>query len=440
MGSEPDSLESRARARVGRVLCDRWRLERLLGVGGVAAVYAAVHRNGNRVALKVLHPELAVDASIRRRFLREGYVANSVEHPGAIAVLDDAVDADGSVVAVMELLRGETLEARCQRLGGKLDPAEALRIAHALLDVLASAHARGILHRDVTPSNVFLTTKGEVKLLDFGIARLREPGSEQRTMSNPGSLGTPAFMPPEQARGLWDELDERTDLWAVGAVLFRAVSGGRVHVGRTPAEVLLAAMTRPAPSLGDVLSDAPTELAELVARSVAFDPNARFADATAFRAAIALTHRALTGEVIENSPALEVPEPDSGVADSTSSHSQPDAFGTTVAERAAPVRAWRTLVIGLTGAALVAAVSLIRHSIQVPGLAEAPEPLRENAARPAPEPARIPVPAVRQPAPAAHAVRSSIDAGSLLPSSKARRPAASAPKQPGDDWVLDLRK
>src|SRR5258706_3023574 len=135
-----DTLEQRAGARVGKTLCDKWRVDSILGVGGVAAVYAARHRNGRRVAVKVLHPELAVDASMRRRFLREGYVANRVEHSGAVVVLDDAVDEDGTVLLVMELLEGETLESRCRRHEGILPVADALIVADGLLSVLASAH------------------------------------------------------------------------------------------------------------------------------------------------------------------------------------------------------------------------------------------------------------------------------------------------------------
>lgn len=151
-----DELESRARERVGATL-GKYVIERLLGVGGMAAVYAARHRNGNRVAVKVLHRELSVDGNIRQRFLREGYVANAVEHAGVVRVLDDDTAADGSVFLVMELLEGETLEARLRRKG-VLDAADVLSLTDQLLDVLAAAHGRGILHRDIKPENLFLTS------------------------------------------------------------------------------------------------------------------------------------------------------------------------------------------------------------------------------------------------------------------------------------------
>src|SRR5262249_54182358 len=145
-----DSLLTRARARIGKVLRDKWRLERLLGVGGMACVYAATHRNGKRGAVKILHAELALDAETRTRFLREGYVANKVDHPGAVSVLDDDTTDDGAVFLVMELLEGQAVDARAaSRPGSRLETAEVIAIAEQLLDVLAAAHDKGIVHRDL---------------------------------------------------------------------------------------------------------------------------------------------------------------------------------------------------------------------------------------------------------------------------------------------------
>src|ERR1700758_2705979 len=113
-------VEERARARVGTTLNGKYRLDKLLGVGGMASVYAATHRNNKRLAVKVLHAELSIHADLRQRFMREGYVANTVDHPGAVAVLDDDVTEDGAAFLVMELLLGETLAEACDRQGGKL--------------------------------------------------------------------------------------------------------------------------------------------------------------------------------------------------------------------------------------------------------------------------------------------------------------------------------
>lgn len=156
------------------MLCGKWTLRRLVGVGGMAAVYEAEHRNGKRVAVKVLHAELSIAGEVLSRFLREGYAANRVGHPGAVSVLDDGVAEDGAAFLVMDLLEGETLEVRRTRSRGGLPVAEVLRIADAVLDILAAAHTRGIVHRDVKPENIFVTSAGEVRLLDFGIARVHD--------------------------------------------------------------------------------------------------------------------------------------------------------------------------------------------------------------------------------------------------------------------------
>jgi serine/threonine-protein kinase len=163
----------------------------LLGIGGMAWVHAATHKNLHRVAIKMLLPEPSRDPKSRERFLREGYVANAVDHPGAVSVFDD----DCTVFLVMELLDGADLNARCRARGGRIDPATALQVADAVLDVLVAAHAKQIVHRDIEPGNVFITREGSVKVLDFGIARVREQRSpSDRSRLAPGgrrSTGAP---------------------------------------------------------------------------------------------------------------------------------------------------------------------------------------------------------------------------------------------------------
>ena len=149
-----DPAWMRAQARVGRTLRDKWHLDRLLGVGGMAAVYAATHRNGKRVAVKMLHAELSAEPQIRERFMREGYVANKVGHAGAVSVSDDDVTEDGACFLVMDLLEGESLEARRERAGGHRDVVDVLSIVDQALETLAAAHAQGIVHRDLKPDNL----------------------------------------------------------------------------------------------------------------------------------------------------------------------------------------------------------------------------------------------------------------------------------------------
>ena len=278
----------RAKARVDTVLNGKWRLERMLGIGGMAAVYAAVHRNQNRVAIKMLHPELSIDETVKTRFLREGYAANTVGHVGAVAVYDDDVSPDGAAFLVMELLQGETLEDRATRKGGRLEAGEVLQLTDQLLDVLASAHERGIVHRDIKPDNLFLTTAGQLKVLDFGIARLRElAGAANNMNTGVGTfMGTPAFMSPEQARGRWDEIDARSDIWSVGATMFALLSGESVHDAETVTDQLVLAATAPARSLATLVPELPQPMIEVVDRSLAYDKIQRWPDAPSMQAAV----------------------------------------------------------------------------------------------------------------------------------------------------------
>src|SRR5271170_3242052 len=146
-----DPLVVRAQARVGSTLREKWRLDVLLGVGGMAAVYAATHRNGSRVAVKILHPGMSTNAFVRERFMREGYAANAVGHDGAVKVIDDDEAEDGSLFLVTELLDGETLEERRMRMGGTLDEGETLKLTEHVLAVLVAALCKGIVHRVLEP-------------------------------------------------------------------------------------------------------------------------------------------------------------------------------------------------------------------------------------------------------------------------------------------------
>jgi eukaryotic-like serine/threonine-protein kinase len=273
-----------AESRVGQLVLGKWRLERLLGVGGMAAVFEATHRNGNQVAIKILHPDLTGFDEIRERFLAEGYAANRVSHPGVVTVRDEGTTDDGAVFLVMDLLRGKTLAERLERAGEPLRVAEVLEIASQLLDVLVQAHARGIVHRDIKPENVFLTRDGRVRLLDFGIARVEAQARTHATQLGT-TLGTPAFMPPEQALGRWTELDGRSDLWALGATMYLLLSGKPVREPGSVTEQLLGAMTRPVASLGEV-ADLPRAVVAVVDRALAFDREGRFPDARSMQLAV----------------------------------------------------------------------------------------------------------------------------------------------------------
>mgnify|MGYP000920357053 CR=1 FL=1 len=287
MVEEVISTRERAQARVGQVLRDKWRLDEVLGVGGMAAVYAATHRNGKRGAVKLLHPEMAITPAARARFQREGYVANAVGHPGAVSVLDDDVADDGSCFLVMELLEGLPVDAIARsRPSGVLSVGETLALADAVLDILVAAHDRGIVHRDIKPENLFVTRDGAVRLLDFGIAHLKPPPGDATTTRAGEAMGTPAFMPPEQALGDWHLVDGRTDLWALSACLFTLLTGRYVHEAESAQRTMLAAMTREAPSLASALDGAPADVTAIVDRALAAGPEDRFSDARAMQIAV----------------------------------------------------------------------------------------------------------------------------------------------------------
>jgi serine/threonine-protein kinase len=297
MPRHDEETAARARARLGAVLQQKYRLDKLLGIGGMAVVYSATHlRNANRVAVKVLHPELSSDAGLRARFLREGYMANSVDHRGTVRVLDDDTAEDGSVFLVMELLDGETLEARWERNDRRLGLREVIHLMTDLLDVLTAAHAKGIVHRDVKPENLFLTRDGTLKVLDFGIARVRQASSDHTRTGD--VFGTPNFMPPEQALGRSADVDALSDLWSVGATAFALLSGRFVHVGRNVQEMIIRSATRPAPPLETVVPEAPPVLCAVVDRALAFAKADRWPSAAEMREALLVAERAIRTDFV----------------------------------------------------------------------------------------------------------------------------------------------
>ncbi len=289
------------------MVAGKWRLDALIGVGGMAAVYMATHRNGSMAALKILHEEVALNVEVRDRFLREAYIANKVNHPGTVKVLDDDKDDDGAPYIVMELLTGDSVEAVAVKAGGRLSIQETLDVLDQTLAVLESAHKASIVHRDLKPENLFMTESGQVKVLDFGIARLREENSKKTQTGI--VMGTPSFMAPEQAMGRWNDVDARTDLWAMGATTFTLLTGLPVHQAETAGEMLVAAATRPARSLARVLNNAPFALVAMVDRALAYDRENRFPDATSFRQELAKVRASLTTEAISKTqinPAAQV--------------------------------------------------------------------------------------------------------------------------------------
>lgn len=273
--------EDRSELAPGSVLDKKWRIEGLLGVGGMGEVYVAQHvRNGLRVALKIMLRSVATDETVRR-FLREGYAANRVQHPGVVRVLDDGVMPDGLPFLVMELLHGSSLEAVAENQGGRLSPEELAPLGLQLLEIVAAAHDQGIVHRDLKPENAFVCTDGTVKVLDFGLAHVRELSGNGRLTSANVPMGSPAFMPPEQALAHWDEVDARSDVFALGASFFSLLTGDVVHPTRSVPEALVAASIRHARPIASVAPHVPQRMAAVIDKALAFDRESRWPDAAA---------------------------------------------------------------------------------------------------------------------------------------------------------------
>ncbi len=277
------SASASADPRVGTLLAGKWRVDSLLGTGGMATVYAATHRNGSRAAVKVLLPEFAAQPEVRQRFLREGRIANKVDHLARVAVLDDDEGEHGDPFLVMELLEGETLGEMLKSAGGRLPAATVLHIFDVVLDLLAECHKVGIVHRDIKPGNIFVTRKGEVKVLDFGVARLREWRQGEEVTRAGTAMGTPGFMAPEQAMGLTEQIDGRADLFSVGACVYIALSGVKLRRARNEAESLVLAATRPVPSIANVAPELPVQLVAWVDKALTFDRTQRYQDAVSMR-------------------------------------------------------------------------------------------------------------------------------------------------------------
>jgi len=279
-------------AAIGAVIGGRYRIVGLLGRGGMGTVYRGVQLGIDRpVAIKIISREVADDRVALQRFQREAKLTSRLTHPNSIRVFDFGVTAEDRPYLVMELLQGRELAAELAE-HGRLPPARAIAIAEQVLRALREAHGMGILHRDLKPENLFLRDViGEedlVKVVDFGIAKSVE-GDVSRVTQSGSLVGTPAYMSPEQSRG--DELDGRSDLYAVGTILWEMLAGRLPFPpqGDSPVSILIARLTTPLPSLAAVAPDVPGvhHLEAALAALLADDPADRPADADAALALLA---------------------------------------------------------------------------------------------------------------------------------------------------------
>ena len=273
--------QARARQRASRSLpkLDRYQMIERLGGGGMAVVYRARDERLERdVALKFIAPHLSADEAAKKRFLVEARAAASLEHPNVCTVHEIGETPDGQLYIVMSCYDGESLDRRIAR--GPLPVAEALQIACDAARGLAKAHERGIVHRDVKPANIMLTTDGVVKILDFGIAKLSAASITQTV----GVIGTLAYMSPEQAFG--ETVDARTDVWALGVVLHEMLTAGRPFRGPGEQAVLYSILTAELEPVSAVRPEVPPALDPLLRRAIAKKPDDRFANAAEMLAAL----------------------------------------------------------------------------------------------------------------------------------------------------------
>src|SRR5437016_83135 len=276
---------------IGRTI-SHFRVLEPLGAGGMGVVYRAEDtRLGRTVGLKFPLPQSSLDAAAKARFLREARSAAALDHPNLCTIHEVGESTDGRPFLAMALYPGETLKTRLAR-NGPLPVPEALEIARQIAQGLGCAHAAGIVHRDLKPGNVMVLPDGTVKILDFGLAKARD----ESLSATSARMGTPAYMAPEQVRG--EAVDARTDLWALGVVLYEMLSGrdpfGEEHELAIAHAILHAEPVPPSTLRPDV----PPHVEHLILTLLEKEPSRRFADATAVVAALttpASPGRLLTG-------------------------------------------------------------------------------------------------------------------------------------------------
>jgi serine/threonine-protein kinase len=266
---------------VQKALAGRYEVEREIARGGAARVFLATDSEGRKVALKVLHPQLAVSVTADR-FLREIAFLSTIEHP-RIGRLIDYGESEWLVYYVMEFVEGPNLRDHLARVRTALIP-DTVRIAFDLLDAIEYAHDKGIVHRDVKPENVVLASDGAI-LVDFGIARaIAQSGTDRLTRSG-FAVGTSSYMSPEQVQGQVD-IDERTDVYSLGCVLFECLAGKPPFTAEREELVLRMHLDHEAPSVHELRPDTPPIMEQALRRALASNREDRWPSATAMREAI----------------------------------------------------------------------------------------------------------------------------------------------------------
>jgi serine/threonine-protein kinase len=272
---------------LGCVLADTYQVLRVIGEGGMSRVYEARHMRltSKRVAIKVLHGDLTRESHVLGRFLREAEATGALQHPNIVAAIDVNELDDGRPYIVTELLQGDQLGAYFDRQG-KLSVDEAVSICRPICKALIAAHERGIVHRDIKPENLFLVGEGAArttKVIDFGISQI---GTAHGKLTKTGTvMGTPTYMPPEQARG--KRVDHRADVYSLGAILYEAVTGKRAFEGDEPMATLAAVLTEDPVRPLSIVPTLPPGLELVIQKAMAKIPRDRYATMREFDEALA---------------------------------------------------------------------------------------------------------------------------------------------------------
>ncbi len=354
----------------GTVLGGKYRLREPLGEGGMGSVWIADNLaiKGAEVAVKVLHAHFAREPETVQRFKQEAEAAVCIGHPNIVKVFDFGASPDGSPYMVMERMIGESLAARLER-EGRLPADDAVDIVVEVLRALEAAHDKDILHRDMKPENIFLAQAGELvmpKILDFGVSKILGDDAERVRMTRTGALvGTPAYMSPEQAMGE-ATVDLRSDLWAMGVILYELLSGHLPYEGTNYNTVLIRIATGDCTPLESVAPDLPLGLRAIVSRAMARERGQRFASVGAMREALERWRRG-------DDPGVSL-VPSAPVATRTSSpHTHAETLLATPAPTLGPPTPPRSRMPVFLGAAAAVAVALVmgvflRHPAAEPAL------------------------------------------------------------------------
>ena len=352
-----------------------YRVVGSLGAGGMGVVYKAEDLKLARlVALKFLPPDRTNDRQVVERFMREARTASALNHPG-ICTIYEIDEHEGAQFIAMELLEGDPLD---RRIGGRpLAISALLDWAIQLADALDAAHAQGVLHRDIKPANIYITTRGQAKILDFGLAKLvdAEPrgGSSEvsltqletqlLTTKQGTALGTVAYMSPEQARG--EELDVRTDLFSFGLVLYEMATGQRTFDGSTSALVFDAILNREPRAPIELNANVPPALERVIARCLQKDRNLRYQTAAAIREDLQQVRRDRESGTVSTTRSAAVVVPAASSGTSWPSGVLPSGILPSAAVPAAVVQPAKTGPLGRHGAMVMAAVGVLSLGVAV---------------------------------------------------------------------------